>query len=211
MSTGTPTGAPTAAPLPPIEQVKCEVCETLQSPWAECIVCGTALKVPPGMRRMPPVPIEPMPDLEVTSFASVAEVPPEPVPGLEPTVLDTVVDLQPEPIEGFEATTEPALEFEGGLEPVPDLERTVEEFDRTPGTLDEYPPACPHCGFEQKDGGRLCANCGLSRVRVLRAPPEPARRVRDEETRVRCRSCGAIVPGRLLCSDCGQPLPRAEE
>jgi ribosomal protein L32 len=168
-----------------------------------------ALKLPPHLRRKVDAAVERIPDLEVTSSVPLGDVGIEAVPGLEPTVAAPTPDQMPEYVPGFEPTADELIDLPGEDDVVPDLERTVEEFEYTPILDDEYPQVCPHCGFHQTSG-RICNNCGLSRVTTLRAPATPGPAATTEGDRVRCRACGALVMRAALCSDCGQPLPAAE-
>jgi hypothetical protein len=189
--------------------VTCEVCETPQPPATVCAVCGLPLHVPRGVRLVGDPPIVPMPDLEPTRFDEAIDYGSVAIPDLEPTVMEAAPELPPFYLPGFESTTDQLLDLPGEDPVMPDLERTSEPFLKSAPPPAGQPAGCPYCGFEQASG-RMCNNCGRSRIRVL--PPEPAVKAvsKDDASIVRCRSCGAKVPLFKLCSDCGMPLPDLE-
>jgi ribosomal protein L32 len=166
------------------------------------------LRLPPGVRPVADPPIEQMPGLELTSYEPVAAVRSAVIADLEVTVAPPAGAVLPDYIPGFETTaTEELLELPGGVaDPtLPGIERTVEEFERSPMPLTEGPEPCPFCGFVQASG-RVCNNCGRSRFRVLRSGLSRA----ELDEAVRCPSCGAKVKRSKVCSDCGNPMPPLE-
>jgi DNA-directed RNA polymerase subunit RPC12/RpoP len=125
------------------------------------------------------------------------------MPDLEVTIPERVAEVATEAIPGYEVAAEaPVIDLPGFDDVVPELERTVDEFEKTavePG----YPRLCPYCGFEQAEG-RLCDNCGRSRV-------APKFTTQEQESRtIRCPGCGSQVVWSTHCSDCGTPLPEVQ-
>lgn len=187
----------------PLSEIKCEVCEMVQPPATLCANCGVALRLPPGTLPTADAPIERVPDFEATVGPRVGAVGGERSADIEDTLMPPTQEATREFVPGFEATENLVLDLPGIDEVVPDLEHTTEEFQKTPAT----PGAdnrCQYCGFVQASG-RLCDNCGLVRSKV--APLSASARAERDLQRVRCPGCGAVVPLRELCSDCGHPLP----
>jgi ribosomal protein L32 len=190
----------------PLTEVKCAVCETVQPPATLCATCGVPLHLPRGVVLTADPVIESIPDFEATSPRLVSTTVEDVMPDLEITVNPRVSDVPSEFVPGFEPTEELLLDLPGVDETVPDLEHTVEEFQKTPPLPPELANRCQYCGSVQASG-RLCDNCGLVRSKVI----ESAEARDGDLAKVRCPGCGSIVPHKELCTDCGAPLPRSEE
>lgn len=169
------------------------------------------LQLPRGVRPVADPPIERLPGLEQTRFDDVLTMGTDVVPGFEQTLQDRAPEVIPDYIPGFEATaTEELIELPGSTPApmIPGIERTAQEFDRTPPAPTGVPVNCPYCGFAQATG-KICNSCGRSKQRFVPSRPESGAYGGDEET-VRCRSCGAKVKHHKLCSECGSQLPPFE-
>jgi hypothetical protein len=189
-------------------QVVCEVCETSQEPASECVSCGMKLHVPAGVPLTGDPVVERPPGLEPTRLGAAPDLPAWQLPDLETTVLPPTPRPALDFVPGFEPTEQSLLDLPGDDPVLPGLERTTSDFDRdTPRGPVGVPATCPYCAFTQREG-RVCNNCGRSKLRVLEPPPAPGVGASTGE-KVRCRSCGTYVKPAKLCSDCGRPLPPA--
>lgn len=192
-------------PPSPVTELVCEVCGTRQPPATRCARCDLPMRLPKGVRPVADPPVERLPGLEVTTLDPVLLLSEETVPGFEPTVAEPVPDVAPTYLRDFEPTAQELIELPGEDPVLPGIERTP-QFERQAAPVPSgVPERCPYCGFVQPEG-RVCNNCGRSKVRLLVGNPEAVAQFVAGD-RVRCRACGATVPTALLCSDCGQPLP----
>ncbi len=214
--------------------VTCEVCEAVQPPATLCAECGMALHLPEGVVPAADPPIERLPDLEVTVSAPVGDVESGILPELEPTIAEATPDIGVASLPDFESTVQGTAAPPGGgddlpgveedlpsveddlpvaEEEVPDIEQAVQEFERLPPMEEGIPDQCPWCGFA-KSSGRMCNNCGRSKIRILPSTDFASILLvpldEDDQARVRCRGCGAMMKPGARCTDCGQPLPAQE-
>lgn len=178
--------------------VVCPVCENQQAAGDECQVCGRKLSGP----GVVPLPVEPVPGLEVTSFGA-AEVPAgPPLPELEPTrhrpaagEVAAALDLEPTR----------AAPVAVRAEAVPDLEPTRGE--PIPGDGPTARPAtltCRYCRTENPPGEATCGRCGM-RLPVWDGPR--AAEGTGAAAPARCPACGTLNAGEI-CSGCGALVRR---
>lgn len=172
------------------------------------------LHLPEGVLPTGDPVIERLPELEVTIAEPIGDIGVESLPELDPTIAEATPEVGAAPVPDLERTALELDDLPGFDEEIPDLERAVEEFERLPPMEEGIPDQCPSCGFV-KASGRMCNNCGRSKIRIL--PPSDFASFLlvpldgdDAESRVRCRGCGAMMKPGALCSDCGQPLPPQE-
>ncbi len=178
--------------------VVCPVCEHQQALGEECQLCGKKLTGP----GVVPMPIEPVPGLEVTSLGGAGSAPAAAIPELEPTRYGAVaVAVAPAP--DLEPTR--AAPVQVPVEAVPGLEHTRGE--PIPGDAPTARPAsltCRYCRAENPPSEATCGRCGM-RLPVWEGtagapPPEAAQAAR-------CAACGTLNAGEI-CSGCGALVRR---
>jgi len=178
--------------------VVCPVCEHQQALGEECRVCGKKLAGP----GVVPLPIEPLPGLESTSFGAAGPAPAAAIPELEPTrhgAVAVAVALAPD----LEPTR--AAPVRVPVEAVPGLEQTRGE--PIPGDGPTARPVtltCRYCRTENPPSETTCGRCGMRlplwEDAAAVPPPEPG-------APARCAACGTLNAGDV-CTGCGARVRR---
>ncbi len=172
--------------------VVCPVCEHQQPAGDECQVCGHKLTGP----GVVPLPVEPLPGLEVTALGGAEAVAVAPLPDLELTHHRTAA-AEAAPAMDLEPTG--AAPVAVSAEVVPDLEPT--QGETIPGDVPTPRPAilvCRYCRTENPPGETSCLRCGM-RLPIWEGP---AAAPPEGQAPVRCPACGTQNAGEI-CTGCG--------
>jgi len=173
--------------------ILCPVCEHQQAAGSECEVCGRRLLEGRGTDA----PVAPLEGLEPTRQDQADAGLDEPMPDLEPTLQAAVADAAGGPGEGLVLEPTLAARVEVVADDVPDLERTQAGLPDDGPTPMAAVVTCRYCRTEAAPGERRCGRCGMRLPEPLATGPAGVPVAPSlcscgtPVTRARCPACGA--------------------
>lgn len=173
----------------------CPVCEHQQAQGAVCDNCGKQLVAVPA----PPAFAAPMPELELTSLpGGNPAIPVQPIPDLELTRQRTGPDLPVQPVPELERHQAPAIR---GMQVERmadiDLGRAQDDGVRTAAPVGAV--TCRYCRNVQA-AGLFCDHCGMRLPKVQAAKPQASA---PSDTSLVICGCGAKAIIGRRCGSCG--------
>ncbi len=182
----------------------CPVCEHAQEFGFECEVCGKDLSGPLEGLGPPPITIETVAELEVTTYAPVGDVGADTVGDLEANAFARAADAPVNTTPDLETSALPPA-GEVAVDRVADI--SVDRFEddgvRTAAVRGQVTGR--YCKNVQPTG-TVCDRCGMKLPTALAT--DGARPVVEL---VRCRACGAPGPVGERCKECGRVVSPVDE